>query len=57
MISERMLKKWRKESLKRIENFKSFDASGDEMFISKENDERILKMSQELMDLHLMKGK
>lgn len=59
MIAERTLKKWRKEALNLNTNVVN---SGSEFKSSRaiqtvELCKRILKMTQELLDLHLIKGK
>jgi len=63
MLSERMLKKWRKEALEDIQESKGAltkEASvcGPSFYLEglliKQN-ERILQLTQELLDLHLLK--
>lgn len=55
MISERTLKRWRSDALE------LFDSSSDEIDVYKilvlysQSKARILRLTQELMDLHLMK--
>ena len=60
MISERRLKKWRREALKHYEipagtkdGVNAFDAMRAQI---RALDERILQLTQELLDQHLMKG-
>ena len=58
MITERTLKKWRKEALTVDELLLSTDFSdaiGPGMV--KELSQRILRMTQELLDLHLIRKK
>lgn len=57
MISERLLRKWRKQALYHQAYLKTHGSSGIldtkislELYIDK-----VLKMTQELLDLHLMK--
>ena len=52
MISERTLKRWRGEALKDVHTPDWNEANA--IYI-KERGERILKLTQELMDSHLMK--
>lgn len=57
MITERTLKRWRKEALTPLKF--SPDASVDRATLVSyvtEANERILKMTQELLDQHLTKG-
>lgn len=56
MITERTLKKWRKEALEEIQKETSLGLK-ELTTIKVELSKRILRMTQELMDLHLMKGK
>ena len=59
MITERTLKKWRKEALDSME-YLDEDTSpvfSTNRVVILEREKRILRMTQELMDLHLMKGK
>jgi phage terminase large subunit-like protein len=51
MISERTLRRWRKEALHLI----LYDKEADLHHIGVKLSERILKMTQELLDQHLMK--
>ena len=62
MISERTLRKWRKESLNNVLNPKLLQIGDGEdaiMHISgvRELNSRILQLTQELMDQHLLKQK
>jgi len=57
MITERSLKQWRKEALKNIESFPKYVLSGEETHPSIENENRILRMTQELLDQHLLRRK
>jgi hypothetical protein len=59
MISERTLRRWRKDALKGIElwhtlNMPKSDLPETEQSF-KERNERILRLTAELMDLHLMR--
>jgi len=56
MISKRLLENWRKESLKQLQEI--LDGSTkiiDKIGFTKELNERVLKLTQELLDQHLMK--
>lgn len=56
MISERLLKKWRRDALKEIAEIDS--GSGriiDKIGFTKTINERILRLTQELQDLILLK--
>lgn len=56
MISERTLKKWRKEALETLSNLENnAEAFGRQIPIIRDLNERILQMSQELLDQHLMR--
>ena len=50
MISERTLKRWRKDALRAEYNIDTVISLAH----AKEKDERILRLTQELMDLHLI---
>lgn len=57
-ITERTLKKWRKEAL--IENSISLTKTDDQMAFAHDSlltelNERILRMTQELLDQHLLR--
>jgi len=52
MISEKTLRKWRRDAL--TPKYDSNDAALI-MLQSQEKDERVLRLTQELMDLHLMR--
>ena len=54
MISERTLRKWRKEALEFKENIKGMETVGYHVL---EQLERILKLTQELLDQHLLRRK
>ena len=54
MISERTLKRWRKEALKHVEKETDNRVSFPEHHVDELN-KRILRMTQELLDLHLIK--
>ncbi len=53
MITERTLRKWRKEALKNLNTIDGFKDT--DYFREKAN--QILRMTQELLDQHLMKRK
>ena len=61
MITERTLKKWRKEALRTIELAEGHDPAYRDFRMDlndlNETMTRILRMTQELMDLHLMRIK
>jgi hypothetical protein len=55
MISKRLLEKWRKESLKQLQEI--LDGSTkiiDKIGFTKELNERVLKLTQELLDQQLL---
>ena len=54
MITERVLRKWRKEALNTAALTISTTVDNSDMYI-KILSERILKMTQELLDQHLLK--
>ena len=54
MISERILRKWRKEALTFKDNIKDIKPEGEPIF---ELCQRILKMTQELLDQQLLRRK
>ena len=54
MITERMLRKWRKEALSTAALTISSTVDNSDMYI-KILSERILKMTQELLDQHLLR--
>ena len=56
MISERTLKKWRRDALLFVYN-PAMAAPGEEDSAVQILAARILKLTQELMDQHLLKGK
>lgn len=57
MITERTLKKWRKEALEMIDALSKQDIQSIEWKEKMELNNRILRMTQILLDQHLMKGK
>lgn len=57
MLSERMLKKWRKDALKGIELDPNLDVFKQLQRFLVTFQERILQMTQELLDLHLLRKK
>ena len=57
MITERTLKKWRREALKALESLNQQDIRSIQWNYEKTFNERILRLTQILLDQHLMKGK
>lgn len=60
MITERSLKRWRKEALESMgaDTIDMYKGTADGLaFAHQENLKRILRMTQELLDLHLVKDK
>jgi hypothetical protein len=57
MIPERTLKNWRKDSLKKHMTTKHLDPASIDIMFLRENElhERILRLTQELLDIQLMK--
>ena len=58
MITERTLKRWRKDALKNVEEFDPELYRGTAPGIAnayQECQKRILRMTQELLDLHLIR--
>ncbi len=57
MITERTLRKWRKESLKETLSYNSLSDNDSKEKISwiNELNTRILRMTQELLDQHLLR--
>ncbi len=53
MITERSLRKWRKESLLYKENRNNYPVELQKMF--DEGAERVLRLTQELLDQHLIR--
>jgi len=51
-ITERTLKKWRKEALRDVESIKKGNPDG---VVFRTRAERILRMTQELLDQHLLR--
>lgn len=54
-ITERTLRKWRKEALERIDQLKGWDAPAENTPEIRELNNRILRMTQELLDQHLLR--
>ena len=54
-ITERTLKKWRQEALIRKEFLKTFAVDPGEYRERLEEQDRILRMTQELLDQHLIR--
>ena len=62
MITERTLRNWRKDSLRKVNTpllIKDADGSGVNIavLLEKELHEKIIRLTQDLLDIHLMKGK
>jgi hypothetical protein len=60
MITERTLRNWRKDALKKyavVGEAKTTEQLNIEVLIQQELNSRILRLTQELLDQHLMKGK
>lgn len=56
-ITERTLKKWRKEALKDKIDLEGYDNIVEFTNIRRENANRILRMTAELLDAHLIRKK
>ena len=54
-LTERTLRKWRKEALFNIKNDYGYGANDQVRKLLFETQEKILKMTQELLDIHLLK--
>jgi len=54
MISERMLRKWRKEALQNIKYIRTKAIEQTQVNEEIEDQNRILRMTQELLDQHLL---
>lgn len=62
MITEKTLRKWRKDSLSKVNHpLIITDADGQGLNIAvlleQELHQRIIRLTQDLLDVHLMKGK
>lgn len=55
MITERTLKNWRKDALRTIKSDYGQGLQGDKKKFFMEGQERILRMTQELLDQHLIR--
>ena len=55
MITERTLKKWRKEALVDLKTLEGWDSAVENTQTLREQATRILRMTQELLDLHLVR--
>ena len=60
MITERTLRQWRKDALQTTETIESFDPALDvkvtkHITVINELSERILRLTQELLDQHLLR--
>ena len=55
MISERTLRQWRKDALTKISSPPEVEALHYVYSAAEQMQERILRLTQELMDLHLVK--
>jgi len=56
-ITERTLRKWRKEALRLGKDAQDSLPNGDAKSVAIEINSRILKMTQELLDQHLLRRK
>ena len=56
-ITERTLRKWRKEALQDLEAIEGWDNTAERTKVRREEDSRILRMTQELLDQHLLRKK
>ena len=54
-ITERTLRKWRKEALTNIKNDYGYGANDPVRTLLFKTQERILRMTQELLDQHLLR--
>ena len=57
MLTKRTLMKWRREALEEIKSLEGWESAAEFTAARRENAKRILRMTQELLDQHLMKGK
>ena len=55
MISERTLRKWRTEALQEIHTTKLANGTFEDFQKKTQTNQRILKMTQELLDQHLIR--
>ena len=55
MITERTLRKWRKEALKSKQFLYNMDGGGEFTEDRREYCDRILRLTQELLDQHLLR--
>ena len=55
MISEKTLRKWRKEALEKVHLINSIEEAFDAANDKNQANQKILKMTQELLDQHLMR--
>ena len=55
MITERTLRNWRKDALKEIESLRGWDNTIEQTSHRRELSERILRLTQELLDQHLVR--
>ena len=53
-ITERTLRKWRKEALESVESLKGYESTSEFVSQRREISERILKLTQELLDQKLL---
>ena len=56
-LTKRTLTKWRKEALEKIKELEGWDHPAENTSPMREVSNRILRMTQILLDQHLMKGK
>jgi len=54
MITERTLKKWRMAALAELEYLKGWDSASERSKVIRTHCERELRLTQELLDIHLL---
>jgi hypothetical protein len=54
-ITERTLRRWRGEALRAVKELKGWDSLSENTKTIRTLDERILKLTQELLDQHLLR--
>lgn len=54
-ITKRTLEKWRCEALEKVHELKGWDHEGENTKIIRTLSERIIRMTQELLDQHLLR--
>ena len=55
MITERTLRKWRGEAIGAIDELREWDSDAERTKELRTSHERILRMTQELLDQHLLR--